>query len=50
MEMGRATRENDNRAGRIGFQLTGVEFIAQSDIKDARNYGVDAILWVLVRH
>src|SRR5580704_18078384 len=48
--MGRVTRKNDNRAGRIGFQLTCVEFIAQAYIKDARNYGVDAILRVLMRH
>jgi hypothetical protein len=48
--MGRVARENDYGAGRIGFQLTRVEFITQSDIKDAGNNGVDSILWVLVRH
>src|SRR5690349_14516580 len=48
--MGRVTRENDHVAGRIGFQLTRVEFITQSDIKDAGNHGIDSILWVLVRH
>jgi hypothetical protein len=48
MEVGRVTRKNDDRAGRLGFQLIGVEFIAQSNVKDPRNYGVDAILWVLV--
>ena len=50
MEMGRVARENDYGAGRIGFQLTRVEFITQSDIKDAGNHGIDSILWVLVRH
>ena len=50
VEMGRVARENDHGAGRIGFQFTGVEFITQSDIKDAGNHGVDSILWVLVRH
>jgi hypothetical protein len=48
--MGRVARENDHGAGRIGFQLTRVEFITQSDIKDAGNHGIDSILWVLVRH
>jgi hypothetical protein len=50
VEMGRVARENDDRAGRIGFQLNRVEFITQSNIKDAGNHGVDSILWVLVRH
>jgi hypothetical protein len=50
VEMGRVARENDYGAGRIGFHLTRVEFITQSDIKDAGNNGVDSILWVLVRH
>src|ERR1700691_3452221 len=50
VEMGRVARENDHGAGRIGFQLTRVEFITQSDIKDAGNHGIDSILWVLVRH
>jgi hypothetical protein len=49
-EMGRVARENDHSAGRIGFQLTCVEFITQSDIKDTGNHGIDSILWVLVRH
>jgi hypothetical protein len=48
--MGRVARENDHGAGRVGFQLTRVEFIAQSDIKDAGNHGVNTILWVHVRH
>jgi hypothetical protein len=48
--MGRVARENDHGAGRIGFELTLVEFITQSDIKDAGNNGIDSILWVLVRH
>jgi hypothetical protein len=48
--MGRVARENDHGAWRIGFQLTRVEFIAQSDIKDAGNHGIDTILWVPVRH
>jgi hypothetical protein len=48
--MGRVARENDHSTGRIRFQLIRVEFIAQSDIKDAGNHGVDTILWVLVRH
>src|ERR1700749_1550917 len=48
--MGSVARKNDDRAGRVGFPLTGVEFVTQPDIKDSGNYGVDAILWVLVRH
>jgi hypothetical protein len=36
--------------GRIGLQLTWVEFTTDSDIKDARNHGIDSILRVLVRH
>ena len=50
MEMGCVARKNDNRSGRIGFQLTRVEFITESDIKDAGNHGIDSILRVLVRH
>jgi hypothetical protein len=50
VEMGRVARENDHGAGGIGFQLTRVEFITQSDIKDAGNHRVDSILRVLVRH
>ena len=50
VEMGSVARENDHGAGRIGFQLIRVEFITQPDIKDARNYGVDSVLRVLVRH
>src|SRR6202034_264353 len=43
-------RGDDHGAGRIGFQLTRVEFITQSDTRDAGNHGIDSILWVLVRH
>jgi len=50
VEMVRVAREDDHRAGRIGFQLTRVEFIAQSDIKNARNHRKDSIFRVLVRH
>src|ERR1700689_246063 len=50
VEMVRVAGENDYGAGRIGFELTRVEFITQSDIKDAGNHGIDSILWVLVRH
>src|SRR5208283_471228 len=48
--MGRVAREYDYGAGRIGFQLTRVELITQSDIEDSGNHGIDSILWVLVRH
>jgi hypothetical protein len=50
VEMGRVARENDSGAGRIGFQLARVELIAQPDIKDTGNNGIDSILRVLVRH
>jgi hypothetical protein len=50
VEMGRVARENDHGAGRIGFQLTRIEFITQSNIKDAGNHGIDSVLSVLVRH
>src|SRR5580698_2954122 len=50
VEMVRVARENDHGAGRIGFQLTRVEFITKSDIKDAGNHGVNPVLRVLVRH
>jgi hypothetical protein len=48
--MRRVARQNDHGAGRIGFQLTRVEFIAQSDIKDAGNHGIDSILRVPMWH
>src|SRR5579863_737347 len=47
MVMGRVTRENDHRAGRISFQLVRVEFITPPDIKNPGNDSVDAILRVL---
>ena len=50
VEMGRVARENDHGAGWIGLQLTRVEFITQSDTKDAGNYRIDSILWMLMRH
>jgi hypothetical protein len=48
--MGSVAREYDYGAGRIGFQLTRVKLITQSDIKDAGNNGIHSIFWVLVRH
>ena len=39
--------KNDHGAGRIGFQLIRVEFVTQSDVKDARNHGADSVLRVL---
>jgi len=48
--MGRVAKENDYSAGWIGLQLTRVEFITQSDMKDSGNNGIDSILRVLVRH
>jgi hypothetical protein len=48
--MVRVARQDDHGPGRIGLQLARVEFITQSDIKDAGNHGIDSILWVLVRH
>jgi hypothetical protein len=48
--MGRVARENDHGAGWIGCQLTRVELITQSDIKNAGSHGIDSILWVFVRH
>ena len=36
--MVRVAGEDDHRAGRIGFQLTRVQFITQSDIKHAGNH------------
>src|SRR5579863_10452437 len=50
VEMGRVARENDYGSGRIGLQLARVELIAQPDIKNAGNNGIDSILRVLVRH
>ena len=50
MEVGRVSGENDYGAGRIGFQLTRVEFIAEADVKDSGNHGVNSILWMPVRH
>ena len=49
-KMVRVARENDHGTGRIGFQFTRIEFITQSDIKDAGYHGIDSILWVFVRH
>ena len=48
--MGRVARENDHGAGRIGFHLTRVEFITQSNIKTPENHGIDSIICVFVRH
>src|ERR1700733_5945246 len=48
--MVRVAGENDHGAGRIGLELTRVEFITQSDIEHAGNHGIDAIFRVLVRH
>src|ERR1700678_3611150 len=50
VEMGRVPKKNDHGAGWVGFQLTRVELLTQSDIKNAGNHGIDAILRVLVRH
>src|SRR5271170_5332812 len=50
VEMVRVAGKNDHGAGRISFQLTRVEFITQSDIKNAGDHGIDSILWVPVRH
>ena len=47
---GSVARENDHGAGRIGLQLTRVEFITQSDMKDAGNHGINSILRMPVRH
>jgi hypothetical protein len=44
VKMGSVSRENDHGTGRIGLQFIGVEFIAQSDMKDAGNYGINSIL------
>src|SRR5271154_3962547 len=48
--MVRVSGENDHGAGRIGLQLARIEFVTKSDVKNAGNYGIDAILRVLVRH
>ena len=48
VEMGRVAGKNDHGARRISFQLTRIEFITLSDIKDAGNHGIDSILRVLV--
>src|SRR5258708_27214328 len=50
VEMGRVSRENDYGARRIGFQLARVELIAQPDIEDTGNNGIDSIFRVFVRH
>ena len=50
VEMGRIARENNHGPGWIGLQLTRVEFITESDIKNAGNHGINSILGVPVRH
>ena len=43
-KMGRVAMQNDHGAGRMGFQLNRVEFVTQSDIREAGNHGIDSIL------
>src|ERR1700681_237164 len=48
--MGRISWQHDHRTGRICFELVGIEFIPQTNVEDSRNYGVDAILRMAMRH
>ena len=50
MEVGCIAGENDHAAGRICFQLIRVELIAESDVENAGDHSVDAILGMPVRH
>src|SRR5258706_13256475 len=44
-----AGRDN-HAAGRIGIDLAAIELLTEADIKNTRNYRVDPVLWMLVRH
>ena len=50
VEMGRIARQNDDASGRICLQLFRIELLAQADVENARDYCVDSVLWVSVRH
>src|SRR5208283_3209958 len=50
VEMGRIGRLNDDASGRICLQLFHIELIAQTDVENARDYCIDAVLRVSVWH
>jgi hypothetical protein len=50
MEMPGFAWKNDDASRRIGLHLVAIEVLPEPDVKNARHYRVDAILWMLVRH
>ena len=50
VEMRGITWQNDYRAGWKRLQLIGIELIAQANVEDARDDGVDPVLGMPVRH
>ena len=49
VEMRRIAGQNDDASGRICLQLFRIELITQTDVENARDYRVDAILPVSMR-
>src|ERR1700728_156363 len=50
MEMGRIARQNDDASWRICLQLFRIELLAQADVENARDYCIDTVFRVPVRH
>jgi hypothetical protein len=50
VEMECVAGQNDHGAGGKGLQLIGIEAVANPDVEDARNYRVDSIFGVFMRH
>jgi hypothetical protein len=50
MEVPGVARQDDQAAGWMRLQFFGVEAIAQADIEDAGDDGIDAVLGMAMRH
>jgi hypothetical protein len=46
VEMGRIARQGDDASGRICLQLFRIELVSQTDVENAGDYRIDAILIV----
>src|SRR5215471_20841340 len=50
VEMGRVAWQNHNASRRKRLHLVAIKLIAETDVENARNDRVDAVLWMSVRH
>ncbi len=50
MKVRRIARQNDHGSRRVRLQLTGVEFVAEANVKHPGNNGINAIFRVSVWH